>query len=68
VGNARAAQIQATFWIDTIAGTGGHPDKFQLQHTQLVMLDVSIHWPHVTLGTLVKQYQRPERSVLRSSV
>jgi hypothetical protein len=56
VGNARATQMQAIFWIETIAGTGGQPDKLQLQYTQLVMLDFSgIHWPHVTVGTLVKQ-------------
>ena len=56
VGNARATQVQATFWIETIAGTGGQPDKLQLQYTQLVMLDFNgIHWPHVTVGTLVKQ-------------
>ena len=56
VGNARATQMQAIFWIETIAGTGGHPDKLQLQYTQLVMLDFNgIHWPHVTVGTLVKQ-------------
>ena len=28
VGNARATQVQATFWIETIAGTGGHPASF----------------------------------------
>ena len=55
-GNAQATQMQATFWIETIAGTGGQPDKLQLQYTQLVMLDFNgIHWPHVTVGTLVKQ-------------
>jgi hypothetical protein len=55
-GNARASQVNATFWIETIAGTGGQPDKHQLQYTQLVMLDFNgIHWPHVTVGTLVKQ-------------
>jgi hypothetical protein len=55
-GNALATTAQATFWIETIAGTGGHPDKHQLQYTQLVMLDFNnIHWPHVTVGTLVKQ-------------
>jgi hypothetical protein len=55
-GNAKATQVQATFWIETIAGTGGHPDKHQLQYTQLVMLDFNgIHWPHVTVGTLLKQ-------------
>jgi hypothetical protein len=56
VGNARATQVEATFWIETIAGTGGQPAKLQLQYTQLVMLDFNgIHWPHVTVGTLVKQ-------------
>jgi hypothetical protein len=55
-GNARAVQVDATFWIQTIAGTGGQPDRHQLQYTQLVMLDFNqIHWPHVTVGTLVKQ-------------
>jgi hypothetical protein len=55
-GNAKATRAEATFWIETIAGTGGQPDKHQLQYTQLVMLDFNgIHWPHVTVGTLVKQ-------------
>jgi hypothetical protein len=55
-GNARAARVDATFWIETIAGTGGQPDKHQLQYTQLVMLDFNgIHWPHVTVATLQKQ-------------
>ena len=55
-GNANATLAEATFWIETIAGTGGQPDKHQLQYTQLVMLDFNgIHWPHVTVGTLVKQ-------------
>ena len=55
-GNAQATQVQATFWIETIAGTAGQPDKHQLQYTQLVMLDFNgIHWPHVTVGTLIKQ-------------
>jgi hypothetical protein len=55
-GNALATLTEATFWIETIAGTGGHPDKLQLQYTQMVMLDFNgIHWPHVTVGTLVKQ-------------
>ena len=54
-GNAKATQVEATFWIETIAGTGGHPDKHQLQYTQLVMLDFNgIHWPHVTVATLQK--------------
>ena len=52
----RPRRWSATFWIETIAGTGGQPDKHQLQYTQTVMLDFNgIHWPHVTVGTLVKQ-------------
>jgi hypothetical protein len=55
-GNAKATQVDAKFWIETIAGTGGGPDKHQLQYSQTVMLDFNgIHWPHVTVGTLVKQ-------------
>ncbi len=55
-GSALAARAEATFWIETIAGTGGPPDTHQLQYTQLVMLDFNgIHWPHVTVGTLVRQ-------------
>ncbi len=55
-GNANAVRAEATFWIETIAGTGGQPDTHQLQYTQLVMLDFNgIHWPHVTVGTLVKE-------------
>jgi hypothetical protein len=55
-GNANASHTEATFWIETIAGTGGNPDTHQLQYTQLVMLDFNgIHWPHVTVGTLRKQ-------------
>jgi hypothetical protein len=55
-GNAKCTQVDATFWIETIAGKGGQPDVLQLQYTQTVMLDFNgIHWPHVTVGTLVKQ-------------
>jgi hypothetical protein len=54
-GNANAVEVDATFWIETIAGTGGHPDILQLQYTQLVQLDFNgIRWPHVTVGTLRK--------------
>jgi hypothetical protein len=34
----------------------GHADALQLQYMQLVMLEFNgLHWPHVTVGTLVKQ-------------
>ncbi len=55
-GNATAVEVDATFWIQTIAGTQGQPDKLQLQYTQLVQLDFNtLRWPHVTVSTLVKQ-------------
>jgi hypothetical protein len=55
-GNAKATQVQSTFWIETIAGAHGQADRHQLQYSQLVMLDFNgIHWPHVTVATLEKQ-------------
>jgi hypothetical protein len=55
VGNARAAEVDATFWIETVE-TPGQPDKLQLQYTQLVQLDFNgLRWPHVTVATLHKQ-------------
>ncbi|MGH2870040.1 MAG: heme-binding protein [Solirubrobacteraceae bacterium] len=55
-GNANAVEVDATFWIETVAGTGGQPDKLQLQYTQLVQLDFNgLRWPHVTVATLQKQ-------------
>ena len=55
-GNARAAEVDATFWIQTLPGTGGQPDILQLQYTQLVQLDFNgLRWPHVTVATLRKQ-------------
>jgi hypothetical protein len=54
-GNAQAVSVEARFWIETIEGPGGRT-TLQLQYTQLVMLDFNgIHWPHVTVGTLVRQ-------------
>lgn len=55
-GNAHTSQVQATFWIETLPGTGGQPDKLQLQYSQLVQLDFNgLRWPHVTVATLEKQ-------------
>jgi hypothetical protein len=55
-GNANAVEVDATFWIETVAGTGGNPDKLQLQYTQLVQLNFNgLTWPHVTVATLQKQ-------------
>jgi len=53
-GNARAVEVSAIFWIETIAREG-EPDKIQLQYTQLVQLDFNgLRWPHVTVATLHK--------------
>ncbi len=55
-GNARAAEVDATFWIETIEGEPGEPDWLQLQYSQLVQLDFNgLRWPHVTVATLRKQ-------------
>jgi hypothetical protein len=55
-GNANASEVDATFWIQTLPGSGGGPDILQLQYTQLVQLDFNgLRWPHVTVATLRKQ-------------
>lgn len=55
-GNANAVEVDATFWIETLPGSGGQPDTLQLQYTQLVQLDFNgLRWPHVTVATLHKQ-------------
>jgi hypothetical protein len=55
-GNAKAVEVEATFWIQTLPGAPGHPDILQLQYTQLVQLDFNgLRWPHVTVATLRKQ-------------
>ena len=42
--------------LDRDRGHPGHPDKHQLQYTQLVQLDFNgLRWPHVTVATLQKQ-------------
>lgn len=55
-GNADAVEVDAIFWIQTMAGEHGGPDTLQLQYTQLVQLDFNgLRWPHVTVATLEKQ-------------
>jgi hypothetical protein len=55
-GNANAVEVDATFWIETVAGPPGQPDTLQLQYTQLVNLNFNgLTWPHVTVATLKKQ-------------
>jgi hypothetical protein len=50
--NAASAFMTATFWIELVKGT---PNFFQLQYSQLVMLNFNgLSWPHVSVGTLTK--------------
>ncbi len=54
-GNADAVEVDAIFWIETVAGGYGEPEKVQLQYTQLVQLDFNgLRWPHVSVATLQK--------------
>jgi hypothetical protein len=54
-GNAKASQVEARFWIETVVGEGGQGEFLQLQYTQLVQLDFNgLRWPHVTVATLRK--------------
>ena len=54
-GNAKAVEVEAIFWIETVAAAPGEPAKLQLQYTQLVQLDFNgLRWPHVTVATLQK--------------
>lgn len=61
VRNANALQMDAIFWIETVQPTEGDP-FLQLQYVQRVILDFPatpngpiIHWPHISVATLVKQ-------------
>ncbi len=61
VRNANAARMDAIFWIETVQPTDGDP-FLQLQYVQRVVLDFPpkpgapiIHWPHISVATLVKQ-------------
>jgi hypothetical protein len=50
--NAQAAQVDATFWIETLVGSDGS-ETLQLQYTQRVLLNVNtLSWPHVSVATL----------------
>jgi hypothetical protein len=51
--NADAAQVEATFWLQT---TPGSPVPDLLQYTQRVLLNFAgLSWPHVTVATLKKE-------------
>jgi hypothetical protein len=53
--NARAAQMDAIFWIETIQDPGGKI-YFQLQYQQIVLLNFNgLSWPHISVATLIKQ-------------
>ena len=55
VKNANAAQMDAIFWIETVKHESGR-SYFQLQYVQRVVLDFDkIHWPHISVATLVKE-------------
>jgi len=53
--NANAVSLDAIFWIETVTNPDGSTFQ-QLQYTQTIILDfLGIHWPHITVATLVKQ-------------
>jgi hypothetical protein len=55
-GNAKAVEVDATFWIEAVASEAGQPNTLQIQYSQLVQLDFNgLRWPHVSVGTLKKQ-------------
>jgi len=50
--NALAAEIDATFWIETVKGPSGETFH-QLQYSQTVLLNFNgLSWPHVSVATL----------------
>jgi len=58
VKNANAVQLDAIFWIEKVTRPSydeRRMDFLQLQYVQRVILDFEdIHWPHVSVATLVK--------------
>lgn len=50
--NADAADVRATFWLETLQGD---TSPRQLQYAQIVLLNFNtLSWPHVTVATLQK--------------
>jgi len=50
--NADAAHVEATFWLQTLAGD---TEPKRLQYSQTVLLNFNgISWPHITVATLTK--------------
>jgi hypothetical protein len=55
-GNANATSVDATVWIEIIAGTDGNRDVHQLQYSRRAIQEFNgRHWPHVSVGTLRKR-------------
>lgn len=53
--NAQAVQLDAIFWIETVENDDGSTFH-QLQYSQTVLLNFNgLSWPHVSVGTLIKQ-------------
>ena len=53
--NALAAQVDSTFWIETVQGPND-TTFLQLQYRQTVFLEFDgLFWPHVSVATLLKQ-------------
>jgi len=61
--NVNAAQLSATFYIESIANPiAGQPDILQLQYSQTITLEfaptvvpgANAKWPHITINTLRK--------------
>lgn len=53
--NAQAAQVDSTFWLETIEAPDGS-QFLQLQYRQTVFLLFNgLFWPHVTVATLTQQ-------------
>lgn len=49
--NAEAVEVNATFWIETVAGASAN--FLQLQYSQTVFLNFNgLSWPHVSVATL----------------
>jgi hypothetical protein len=52
-GNATAVEVDAIFWIETVADPDGGADILQLQYTQTVQLVFNkLTWPHISVATL----------------
>ena len=50
--NADVAHVDATFWLQTLAGK---TEPTRLQYSQTVLLNFAgLSWPHITVATLTK--------------